>query len=242
MIFVKEIITVKNLCKQYKMGEVMVPVLRGISFSIFEGEFVVILGPSGSGKSTIINMIGGIDSPTAGEIVYDNKDIGTISEKELTIYRRVAIGFVFQFYNLIQNLTAKENIEIASKLSKAPIDSKILLAKIGMSEYSGYFPSQMSGGQQQRIAIARAIAKNPGLLLCDEPTGALDTAAGIQVFSLLKEFNRAFGKTIVVITHNIAIAEIADRVFYLRDGKIEKIEINENPIQPETLYSREKEN
>ena len=231
----EEIITVKNLCKQYKMGELAVPVLRSISFSIFEGEFVVILGPSGSGKSTILNMIGGIDCPSEGEIIYKNKNIGTISEKELTIYRRDAIGFVFQFYNLIQNLTAKENIEIASKLSKDPIDTNLLLEKIGMSDHSGYFPSQMSGGQQQRIAIARAIAKNPGLLLCDEPTGALDSATGIQVFSLLKEINRSFGKTVVIITHNIAIADIADRVFYLRDGIIEKIEINYDPIQPEAV-------
>lgn len=231
----KETIAVKNLCKEYRMGEITVPVLRDVSLSIFEGELVVILGPSGSGKSTLLNMIGGIDSPSSGEIIYKDKDIGTISEKALTIYRRDAIGFVFQFYNLIQNLTAKENIELASILSKEPIDINILLEKIGMSEHSSYFPSQLSGGQQQRIAIARAIVKNPSLLLCDEPTGALDSSTGIQVIRLLKDFNRSYKKTIVIITHSIAIAGIADRVFYLRDGMIEKVEVNDNPIQPEEI-------
>ncbi|MCL2426258.1 MAG: ABC transporter ATP-binding protein [Oscillospiraceae bacterium] len=231
----KEILAVNNLCKEYKMGEVIVPVLRNLSFSIYEGEFVVILGQSGSGKTTLMNMIGGVDRPTEGEIIYRNRNIASVSERELTVYRRDAIGFVFQFYNLIQNLTVKENIEVASKLSKNPIDLGILLERTGMSTHESYFPSQLSGGQQQRVAIARAIVKNPSLLLCDEPTGALDSYNGIQVFSLLKDFNRTFEKTIVIITHNTAIAEIADRIFYLRDGMFEKIENNNNPMQPEDV-------
>lgn len=231
----KEILTVDNIKKQYKVGEVIVPVLHGISFSLYEGELVVILGPSGSGKSTVLNMIGGIDSPTEGRILYNNKDIGTISDKELTKYRSQAIGFVFQFYNLLQNLTAKENIEIAAGLSNDPIDTDMLLKKIGMSDHARHFPAQMSGGQQQRIAIARAIVKNPRLLLCDEPTGALDSSTGIQILRLLKDFNQSFKKTIVIITHSIAISGIADRVFFLRDGLIEKIKENSKPIQPEEV-------
>ena len=231
----REILTVNNLHKEYKVGEVIIPVLRGISCSFYEGEFIVILGPSGSGKSTMLNMIGGIDSPTDGEIVYDNKNISVASDKELTKYRSSAIGFVFQFYNLLQNLTAKENIELAANLSDDPLDIDELMDKIGMKEHSGHFPAQMSGGQQQRIAIARAIAKNPSLLLCDEPTGALDSSTGIQVIQLLKDFNQAYKKTIAVITHNSAMGAIADRVFYIRDGLLEKVVENKNPIQPEAV-------
>ena len=230
-----EIITVNNLRKQYVVGEVTIPVLKGINFSLYEGELVVILGPSGSGKSTMMNLLGGLDSPTEGEIIFNNKNIGAASDKELTKYRSNAIGFVFQFYNLLQNLTAKENIDLAATLSNDPIDTDELLEKIGMADHAGHFPAQMSGGQQQRVAIARAIAKNPSLLLCDEPTGALDSSTGVQVIRLLMDFNRTFGKTIVIITHNAVIADIADRVFYVRDGQIEKIEVNENPIKPEEV-------
>ena len=230
-----EIITVNNLRKQYVVGEVTIPVLKGINFSLYEGELVVILGPSGSGKSTMMNLLGGLDSPTEGEIIFNNKNIGEASDKELTKYRSNAIGFVFQFYNLLQNLTAKENIDLAATLSNDPIDTDELLEKIGMADHAGHFPAQMSGGQQQRVAIARAIAKNPSLLLCDEPTGALDSSTGVQVIRLLMDFNRTFGKTIVIITHNAVIADIADRVFYVRDGQIEKIEVNENPIKPEEV-------
>jgi putative ABC transport system ATP-binding protein len=232
---VNEIITVNNLRKQYVVGEVTIPVLKGINFSLYEGELVVILGPSGSGKSTMMNLLGGLDSPTEGEIIFNNKNIGAASDKELTKYRSNAIGFVFQFYNLLQNLTAKENIDLAATLSNDPIDTDELLEKIGMADHAGHFPAQMSGGQQQRVAIARAIAKNPSLLLCDEPTGALDSSTGVQVIRLLMDFNRTFGKTIVIITHNAVIADIADRVFYVRDGQIEKIEVNENPIKPEEV-------
>ena len=231
----KEILKVNNLHKQYKVGEVIIPVLRGISCSLYEGEFIVILGPSGSGKSTMLNMIGGIDSPSEGEIIYDNKNISVASEKELTKYRSNAIGFVFQFYNLLQNLTAKENIELAANLSNAPLDVDELLDKIGMKEHSGHFPAQMSGGQQQRIAIARAIAKNPSILLCDEPTGALDSATGIQVIRLLKDFNVAYKKTIAIITHNTAMGAMADRVFYIKDGLLDKVVENKNPIPPEDI-------
>ena len=230
-----EILKINRLHKQYRVGEVTIPVLRGISCSLYEGEFVVILGPSGSGKSTMLNMIGGIDSPTEGEIIYNNKNISVASEKELTRYRSNAIGFVFQFYNLLQNLTARENIDLAANLSNDPIDTNELLDKIGMKEHAGHFPAQMSGGQQQRIAIARAIAKNPSILLCDEPTGALDSATGVQVIRLLKDFNTAYKKTIAIVTHNSAMGAIADRVFYIRDGLLEKVVENENPIQPEEV-------
>jgi len=231
----KEVLTVNNLRKEYVVGEVTIPVLNGMSFSLYEGEFVIILGPSGSGKSTMLNMIGGIDSPTDGEIVYENKNISAVSDKEMTQYRSDAIGFVFQFYNLLQNLTARENIELAANLSKNPLDIDDLMEKIGMTEHTGHFPAQMSGGQQQRIAIARAIAKNPSLLLCDEPTGALDSTTGLQVIRLLKDFNKTYKKTIVIITHNAAMGEIADRVFHIKDGLLEKVIENENPKEPEDI-------
>lgn len=230
-----EILKVNNLHKEYRVGEVTIPVLRGISCSLYEGEFVVILGPSGSGKSTMLNMVGGIDSPTSGEIIYDNKNISIVSEKDLTAYRSNAIGFVFQFYNLLQNLTARENIELAANLSDAPLDIDELLVKIGMADHAGKFPAQLSGGEQQRIAIARAIAKNPTLLLCDEPTGALDSSTGVQVVRLLKDFNEAYKKTIVVITHNAAMGAIADRIFYIKDGLLDKVVENKNPVQPEDI-------
>ena len=231
----KEILKINNIHKRYQVGEVIVPALRGVSCSLYEGEFIVILGPSGSGKSTMLNMIGGIDTPTEGEIFYGDINISAVSDKELTKYRSTAIGFLFQFYNLFQDLTAKENIELATYLSNDPIDADELLEKIGMTEHAGHFPAQMSGGQQQRIALARALAKNPSILLCDEPTGALDSATGVQMVRLIKDFNVAYKKTVAVITHNTAMAAIADRVFYIRDGMIEKIITNDNPIQPEEV-------
>ena len=232
----QNILTVNNITKEYKMGEVTVHALKGASFSFDTGEFIVILGPSGSGKSTILNIIGGIDSPTSGEVIYNNSgtstNISQASEAALTRYRRQAVGFVFQFYNLIPNLTAKENIALSAELATNPLDTNELLQKIGLGDKAGHFPAQLSGGQQQRIAIARALAKNPDILLCDEPTGALDFATGIQVLHLLKDFSKTYNKTVAIITHNADIGQIADRVFYVKDGEIEKIVTNEKPLCP----------
>ncbi|MDR3120726.1 MAG: ABC transporter ATP-binding protein [Clostridiales bacterium] len=229
------ILSVRNVTKKYIMGEVTVEALRGVSFEVDEGEFVVILGPSGSGKSTILNIVGGIDFPTAGEIYYKDTPIHTADEKRLTLYRRNSIGFVFQFYNLIPNLTAKENIELASELSQNPIPASELLEKIELSDRAGHYPAKMSGGQQQRVAIARAIAKNPDILLCDEPTGALDFSTGISVLKILRDFNTDYRKTVVIITHNAGIAAMADKTLYVRDGLIDRITTNETPAAPEDI-------
>jgi len=214
------------------MGEVKVEALKGVDFEIYDGEFVVILGPSGSGKSTMLNIIGGIDQPTEGTISYKGKCLAKASEKELTSYRRGAVGFVFQFYNLIPNLTAKENIELAAELSNDPKSPQELLEKVGLSERALNFPSQMSGGEQQRVATARALSKNPDILLCDEPTGALDIKTGIHVLNVLRSFNRDYGKTVIIITHNAGIGAMADRIFHIKDGLIDKIVINEAPVSP----------
>ena len=229
------IISVRDLTKRYVMGEVSVDALRGVSFDVADGEFVVILGPSGSGKSTILNIIGGIDTPTSGEIRYKGEPVDAMDEKKLTKYRRGSIGFVFQFYNLIPNLTAKENIELASELSKSPVSADELLEKIELSDRGSHYPAKMSGGQQQRVAIARAIAKNPDVLLCDEPTGALDFSTGIQVLKILKEFNKNYKKTVIIITHNADIAKIADKTLYIRDGVVDRIDINDSPANPEDI-------
>ena len=231
----QKILDVYNVTKEYIMGEVTVHALRGVSFSLEPGEFVVILGPSGSGKSTMLNIIGGIDKPTSGQVMYQGRDISTASDTELTRYRRQAVGFVFQFYNLIPNLTARENIMLAAELSASPISPDELLGKIDMADRGGHFPSQLSGGQQQRVAIARAIAKNPDILLCDEPTGALDLSTGIQVLRLLKNFCREYGKTVAIITHNASIGEIGNRVFHIKDGLLDKIIENQSPAEPEEV-------
>jgi len=231
----KAILEAKDVTKVYQMGEVEVHALRGVSFSLYEGEFVVILGPSGSGKSTMLNIIGGIDRSTAGQIIFHNKNISAANERELTVYRRNAVGFVFQFYNLIPNLTARENILLTAELSKSPIDTNKLLDEIGLEDRGDHFPAQLSGGEQQRVAIARAVAKNPELLLCDEPTGALDFQTGIQVLRLLKDFNRDYKKTVAIITHNAGIGEMGDRVFHIRDGLIAKITTNDHPVAPEEV-------
>ena len=230
-----EILVASGLSKQYHMGEVVVHALRGAEFSIYEGEFVVILGPSGSGKSTILNICGGIDSPTEGTVLYRGEDISGYSEKQLTQYRRRAIGFVFQFYNLIQNLTAAENISLAAELGGNPIPPGELLDRIGLGERGKHFPAQLSGGEQQRVAIARAIAKNPDILLCDEPTGALDISTGISVLEVLREFNKIYNKTVVVITHNAGIAAMADRVLHIRDGLVASVEENASPVSPQEV-------
>lgn len=217
------IIQLKNITKEYKMGEVSVKALRGVDFSLYDNELVVILGTSGSGKSTMLNIIGGIDKPTRGDILYNGKNISYATEAELTKFRREAVGFVFQFYNLIPNLTARENILLASELSSSPISADELLKQIGLEERGDHFPSQLSGGEQQRIAIARAVSKNPPILLCDEPTGALDFKTGIQVLRILKDYQKTRKKIVVVITHNSSIGEMADRVIHVRDGLIDSI-------------------
>ena len=229
------IMTVTDVTKEYIMGEITVHALRGVSFNLYEGEFVVVLGPSGSGKSTLLNIIGGIDKATSGTIMFNNKDIGSASDRDLTAYRRHAVGFVFQFYNLIPNLTARENIALAAEMSNSPIPPDELLQAVDLSDRGGSFPTQLSGGQQQRIAIARAVSKNPQILLCDEPTGALDFTTGIQVLRILKDFNKQYKKTVIIITHNASIGEMGDRVFYVKDGLIDRIVVNENPIAPEEV-------
>lgn len=226
------LMTARKVTKKFKLGEVEVDALKGISFDIDEGELVVILGPSGSGKSTMLNIIGGIESVTTGEIQYKNVKLSDLSKTELTNYRRDHIGFVFQFYNLMPNLTALENIELVSQMSSHPIDSKLLIDQVGLLDRADHFPSKLSGGQQQRVAIARAICKNPDLLLCDEPTGALDIKTGVQILQLLSDFNKQYKKTVIIITHNADIAQVADKVFYVKDGLIEKIVENNHPILP----------
>jgi len=231
----EKVLEATDLTKEYIMGEVTVKALRGVTFDLFSGEFVVVLGPSGSGKSTMLNIIGGIDKATSGTVMFGGKNIGGAGEKELTAYRRTAVGFVFQFYNLIPNLTARENIVLATELSSNPISPDELLTTIGLGERSNHFPPQLSGGEQQRVAIARAVGKNPAILLCDEPTGALDYQTGIQVLRILKDFNKKYKKTVIIITHNAAIGGMGDRVFHIKDGLIDSIDINETPIQPEEV-------
>lgn len=228
----EKLLTVKNVTKIFDIGEIKVRALSNVSFDIYEGELIVILGPSGSGKSTMLNIIGGIESATEGEIFYKNIPLHNSGKDDLTKYRRNHIGFIFQFYNLMPNLTALENIMLISEMSSEPIDAKMLLDQVGLSDKACHFPSRLSGGQQQRIAIARAVCKNPDLLLCDEPTGALDIKTGIQILKLLSDFNREYKKTVVIITHNSDIAQIADRIFFFKDGRIDNIKENKNPISP----------
>lgn len=229
------IISVRNLTKSYRMGDIEVPAVNNVSFDIAEGEFAAILGPSGSGKSTILNIIGGMDKATSGEVHVEGTDISCCSEDELTYFRRDKVGFVFQFYNLMPDLTAGENVELAAEVCKNPLDGYKLLNEVGLQDRAGYFPSQMSGGQQQRVAIARALAKNPAILLCDEPTGALDYSTGKLILSLLHEVNKKYNKTVVIITHNNAIGDMADKIIRLRSGEIENIIINDSPKNPEEI-------
>lgn len=221
--------------KTYRMGEVEINALDGVDFSIDKGEFVVIAGASGAGKSTILNILGGMDKPTSGEIHVDGNRVDTYSDKELITYRRFDIGFVFQFYNLVQNLTAIENIELATQISKAPLDKEKILEAVGLKDRRNNFPAQLSGGEQQRVAIARALAKNPKLLLCDEPTGALDYNTGKSILKLLQDMCRNMGMTIVVITHNLALTSMGDKVIKVKSGKINSITINENPTPVEGI-------
>ncbi|WP_312542269.1 ABC transporter ATP-binding protein [Enterococcus sp.] len=223
-------VEVKNECKRYQMGETTITANGHLSFSIEEGELVVILGPSGAGKSTVLNILGGMDSPDEGQIIIDQVDIAQFSDKQLTEYRRKDVGFVFQFYNLVPNLTAKENIELATEVSPNALDPDEVLAQVGLENRKNNFPAQLSGGEQQRVSIARALAKNPKLLLCDEPTGALDFETGKQVLKLLQNASRQNGNTVLIITHNSAIAPIADRVIHINDATVRSIEENKQPI------------
>ena len=222
-------IQVINECKRYKMGESTIVANNNINFEIEKGEFVIILGPSGAGKSTVLNILGGMDSCDEGQIIIDGVDISKYNSKQLTKYRRNDVGFVFQFYNLVQNLTARENVELASQIVTNALDIDETLKLVGLEHRKNNFPAQLSGGEQQRVAIARAIAKNPKLLLCDEPTGALDYKTGKQILKLLQDTARKENMTVLIITHNTAIAPMADKVIHFKNGTAESIEINENP-------------
>lgn len=230
-----EYIEVKNESKKYKMGETEIIANNQISFSVKKGELALILGPSGAGKSTVLNILGGMDTPDEGEIFIDGVDIAKFNEKQLTAYRRTDVGFVFQFYNLVPNLTAKENVELATELAKDAMDPVEVLNMVGLGHRLNNFPAQLSGGEQQRVSIARALAKNPKLLLCDEPTGALDFETGKHVLKLLQNASRNHGNTVLIITHNSALAPIADRVIYINDAKVKKIVENPQPMSIDEL-------
>ncbi|HCM89376.1 MULTISPECIES: ABC transporter ATP-binding protein [Vagococcus] len=223
-------VEVKNIFKRYHMGDNVIVANNGVSFSIEEGEFVVILGPSGAGKSTVLNILGGMDSCDEGQIIVDGVDIAKYNTKELTTYRRLDVGFVFQFYNLVPNLTARENVDLASQVSNKALNVDQVLALVNLDHRKQNFPSQLSGGEQQRVAIARALAKNPKLLLCDEPTGALDFETGKQVLKILEDTCRKQKTTVIVITHNSEIAKMADRVIRVNDAKVRSIEVNDKPL------------
>lgn len=225
----------ENVNKEYKMGEVKINALDNTNFEIEKGELVVIVGPSGAGKTTTLNILGGMDIASSGSVIIDGKEITSLKGKELVKYRREDIGFVFQFYNLVQNLTAIENVELATQICKNSLDPKTILEKVGLKDRIKNFPSQLSGGEQQRVAIARAIAKNPKLLLCDEPTGALDYKTGKQILRLLQDTCRKEKMTVIIITHNTAIAPMADKIIHFKNGKAENIEINNNPISIEEI-------
>ena len=225
----------KNVNKNYKMGEITIKALDNTNFQIEKGELVVIVGPSGAGKTTTLNILGGMDTATSGDVLVDGKNIATLKGKNLIKYRREDIGFVFQFYNLVPNLTAKENVELATQICKDSLDVDSVIEKVGLENRKNNFPSQLSGGEQQRVAIARAIAKNPKLLLCDEPTGALDYKTGKQILKLLENTCRKEKMTVIIITHNTAIAPMADKVIHFKNGTAESIEINKNPMPIEDI-------
>lgn len=231
----EDYVRLKQVKKIYKMGEVEIAAADGIDFSVGKGEFAVVVGASGAGKTTVLNILGGMDTATSGEVIVDGNDITTYNTKQLTAYRRDDIGFVFQFYNLVPNLTALENVELALQICKDPLDAMAVLEDVGLGERVANFPAQLSGGEQQRVSIARALAKNPKLLLCDEPTGALDYNTGKAILKLLQDTCRKKGMTVILITHNSAIAPMADRVIKIKNGKVSKVTLNENPIPVETI-------
>lgn len=224
-----------GLRKVYRSGETEVEALRGVDFSIPSGEILVLLGPSGSGKSTLLNIIGGLDRPTDGTLLYRDIDLTELDEEELTRFRRANIGFIFQFYNLIPSLTAEENVRLVTDIAEHPMEPAEALALVGLAERRNHYPAQLSGGEQQRVAVARAIAKRPEVLLCDEPTGALDSTTGMRVLEALADANRELGTTVIVITHNAGIAAMAHRVFHFLDGRIARIETNDKPIDPREI-------
>lgn len=228
-------VELKNVYKRYKMGEVTITASNGVSFTIEKGEFAVIVGSSGAGKTTILNILGGMDSCDEGEVIVDGKDVAKLSPKELIEYRRYDIGFVFQFYNLVQNLTAKENIELATQITKDAYDPIEVLKEVGLEDRINNFPSQLSGGEQQRVSIARALAKKPKLLLCDEPTGALDYNTGKNILKLLHDTCCNNNMTVILITHNQAITPMADRIIKMKNSKVESITLNENPMPVENI-------
>ncbi|HAU22422.1 MAG TPA: ABC transporter [Erythrobacter sp.] len=222
----------RGLRKIYQTGETQVHALRGVDLDIPNGEIVLLLGPSGSGKSTLLNIVGGLDRPTSGTLHYDGTDLTALEDADLTRFRRHSIGFIFQFYNLIPSLTAEENVRLVTDIASDPMDPEDALALVGLADRRHHYPAQLSGGEQQRVAVARAIAKQPGVLLCDEPTGALDSATGVKVLETLAQANRELGTTVILITHNVGIAAMADRVLHFLDGQIAKVEQNANPIEP----------
>jgi len=226
---------VHGVTKIYQMGEVAVQALRGVDLDLYAGEFVVLLGPSGSGKSTLLNILGGLDTPSDGHVFYGERDLTRASERELTEYRRYHIGFVFQFYNLIPSLTARENVAVVTEIAHNPMTPEAALQLVGLGDRLDHFPAQLSGGEQQRVAIARAIAKQPKVLLCDEPTGALDSKTGIVVLEALQRVNRELGTTTAVITHNAGIAQMANRVIHLADGRISEVQVNAVRVSPQEL-------
>jgi len=228
-------ISFKDVRKEYIMGEVTIKAVDGVDFHIEKGEFAIIVGPSGAGKTTVLNMLGGMDACTSGEILVDGTRVSDFGAKQLTQYRRNDIGFVFQFYNLVQNLTALENVELAAQICRDPMDAKEVLEHVGLGHRLGNFPAQLSGGEQQRVAIARALAKNPKLLLCDEPTGALDYVTGKAILKLLQDTCRQHHMTVVVITHNTALTPMADRVIHIKNGRVEEMTCNPNPTPVEAI-------
>ena len=228
-------VELKDVRKIYKMGEVEIRAVDGINFSIEKGEFVIIVGPSGAGKTTVLNILGGMDTATSGRVLVDGQDVTQYNNRNLTRYRRDDIGFVFQFYNLVQNLTARENVELASQICREPLDADKVLREVGLEQRAGNFPAQLSGGEQQRVSIARALAKNPKLLLCEEPTGALDYQTGKQILKLLQDTCREKNMTVIVITHNSAITPMADHVIEIKNGQVGREFYNENPVPVETI-------